>query len=148
MILFREGKEYRCPNCHAHISAKPPPACPECGTPLEKPEIKWKTDPEFGITKPEDFHKGLVEKPRQVYRLGVDQAEIDDLREQNTDLRNQVRRLGIQRDLYRTEFNALIAERQQIRDLFPACLDEWGPDLMDAIKAAVAERDELRKARD
>ena len=37
MFLIPQGKEFRCPNCHGHISPKAPPACPECGTPLEKP---------------------------------------------------------------------------------------------------------------
>jgi hypothetical protein len=64
MILIPQGKEFRCPKCHAHISAKPPPACRDCGV--------------------------VLEKPRQAYRLGVDQRLIDDLRRQVSDLQDEL----------------------------------------------------------
>ena len=133
MILIPQGKEYRCPKCHAHISPKPPPACPECGTPLEKPGqgVDQRSTTLEMLRSIESVHRDI--SPVLSKACGAAAMEIE--------------RLTKERDLYKTEFNAMLAERQQIRDLFPACLDEWGLDLMDAIKAVVAECDELRKAR-
>ena len=73
MILIPQGNEYRCPECHSHISAKPPAACPECGTPLEKPGLQ---------SYRESSHERLCQiVEEQERRLAEMQAEIERLQE-------------------------------------------------------------------
>jgi len=46
----------------------------------------------------------------------------------------KIERLQQERDTYKSIADDYLSERQEMRNLFPACLDEFGPSLLDAMR--------------
>ena len=55
-------------------------------------------------------------------------------------LTNQIEMLKLDRNMHRSINEEYLAERQEMRNLFPACLDEFGPSLLGAMKQELEAR--------
>ena len=99
------------------------------------------------LGEPEDRTWGRDGK-RSVARLNAQHVEIERLREvlEERTLQHRVQlensqRLTIENERLRAECSLYLQERQAIRDLFPACLDEYGPTLLEAVKLFIEKED-------